>query len=251
VRTPSKVTVLPPDLGSLARAHPPGEPGTLFAMGDNGGLGVAPDAGFALVFGRNEPEVHICVGADDRHVSRRQGVITQDHSRWVLDNVGRLPIRLPGSRLLVTGDRVELDVGYTPLFVVAPGRQHLLEVRVAAGPAHPTAPAHEAETRDRDTWDLTATERLVLTCLAQRYLRNEPHPQPLTWQQVAEELGRSWTWRRAAAIVGKVRKRLSPHVPRLLEEEVPPPVGNALNHNLIEELLVTSTLTHADLGLLG
>jgi hypothetical protein len=36
----------------------------------------------------------------------------------------------------------------------------------------------------------------------------------------------------------------------LLEEELPPPVGDALNHNLIMELLVSTTLTTPELHLL-
>jgi hypothetical protein len=36
----------------------------------------------------------------------------------------------------------------------------------------------------------------------------------------------------------------------LLEEEIPPPVGNALNHNLIRELLVTTTIRRSDLAVL-
>jgi hypothetical protein len=35
----------------------------------------------------------------------------------------------------------------------------------------------------------------------------------------------------------------------LREEEIPPPVGNALNHNLIMNLLMTTTLTEEDLAL--
>jgi hypothetical protein len=35
-----------------------------------------------------------------------------------------------------------------------------------------------------------------------------------------------------------------------VEEDIPPPVGNALNHNLITELLVTATIVKADLALL-
>jgi len=157
----------------------------------------------------------------------------------------------------VSGDRAELPVAYTPLFIVSPQQEHLLEVRVATG-AHPPASEdeREVETRDRGVWPLTPVERLVLVCLAQRYLRNEPYPQPLTWEQVARELSElrpmeRWTWRRVAHIVAKVRRRLSPMVPGLLEEEIPPPVGNTLNHNLIMEMLITTTIGKGDLKLLG
>jgi hypothetical protein len=104
-------------------------------------------------------------------------------------------------------------------------------------------------------WKLSPVETLVLVCLSQRYLRHEPHPQPLTWAQVAAELSElrpteRWNWRRAARIVENVRKRLSPKVPGLMEEEIPPPVGNTLNHNLITELLITTTIVKPDLCLL-
>jgi hypothetical protein len=200
--------------------------------------------------------VHVCIGTDDPHVSRRHGTITRRHDRWMLANLGRLPIRFPGARLVLRGERVALDAAYTPLFIVGPKQEHLLEVRIAA-PA-PVGPGtdQDAETRSRTTWPLSPVERLVLTCLSRRYLRQETAPQPLTWAQVAGELqelqpGEHWTWRRAAHIVTNVRKRLSPTVPGLLEEELPPPVGNALNHNLIMELLVSTTLTTSDLHLLG
>ncbi len=255
---PSKVNLLPQDYGSLSRGIPSTQPGTLFVMGVNGGMSMAPDAAFPLVFGRNEPEVHVCVAPDDAHVSRKHGYITREHSRWVLNNTGRLPIRLPGTgagaRLVLGGDRVELSSGFTPLFIVAPKREHLLEVRIAT----PTPGAggdglREAATCDGDGWDLTATEKLVVICLAQRYLRNDPLPQPLTWAEVAAELAElrpaeTWTRKRAARVVAGVRTRLSRTVPGLMEDEIPQPVGNALNHNLITELLVTTTIVKSDLA---
>ena len=255
-RPSSKVNLLPGGLGTLAHTLPSSQPDTLFVLGGNGGLSVAPDIEFALVFGRHERDVHVSVGMDDPHVSRRHGVITRRHRHWVLANTGRLPIRLPGARLILSGDRAELPVGYTPLFIVAPRQEHLLQVRISArAPAPGAADASEAETQDRKAWPLSPLERLVLACLSRRYLLPEPQPQPLAWVQVAAELGElypaeSWTARRAAHIVANVRKRLSPVVPGLREEEVPPPVGNALNYNLITELLVSTTLTKADLTLL-
>lgn len=256
-RTPSKVTMLPGNLGSLSRGLPPTEPDTLFVLGSNGGMSVAPDANFPLLFGRNEPDVHVCVGVADPHVSRRHGTITRQASRWVVNNLGRLPIRLPGARLILGGDQAELPVGYTPLLIVAPHQEHLLQVRVSAGTQLPVGGADcEATTRVGKVWTLSHTERLVLACLSRRYLEREPHAQPLTWSQVADELNElqpeeCWTWRRAAHIVSAVRKRLSASVSGLLEHEVAPPVGNALNHNLIGELLVSTTITKADLALLG
>lgn len=254
---PSKVNLLPDDFGSLSRGIPPAQPGTLFVMGVNGGMSVAPDAGFPVVFGRNEPDVHVCVAPDDTHVSRKHGFIAREYAHWVLHNTGRLPIRLPGARLLLGGDRTELAAGFSPLFIVAPKREHLLEVRIAtplSGPGEDGA--GEATTRDGDVWVLSATEKLVLVSLAQRYLRNDPLPQPLPWGQVAAELAdlrpsETWNWRRAARVVAGVRSRLSPMgVAGIMEDEVSQPVGNTINHNLITELLMTTTITKADLALL-
>jgi hypothetical protein len=178
----------------------------------------------------------------------------------MLYNTGRLPIRFPGSRLVLGGDQAQLPAGYTPLFVVSSRQEHLLEVRIAAsapvpGPGVGQGPDEETHGEVRR---LSPEEKLVLVCLAQRYLRLEFHPQPLTWAQVAFELGElrpseRWSPKRAAHIVAGVRKRLSKEdrVPGLLEEEVPQPVGNALNHNLITDLLVTTTIVKSDLRMLG
>ncbi|WP_220449833.1 FHA domain-containing protein [Nonomuraea longispora] len=252
----TKVDILPKELGNFADELPPAQPGTLFVRGAGGGMRVAPDAGFDVVFGRCEPDVHICVGPNDPHVSRRHGYITREDSAWTLYNLGRLPIRLPGSRLVLTGHRTRLPEAHTPLFIVAPEQDHLLEVRIVRGRSEADQDnRHDADTCNPPGWELSEAERLVLVCLAQRYLRPEPWPQPLTWAQVADELhrihpGQGWTGKRAAHIVNQTRKRLSTKVAGLREEEIPPPLGNALNHNLITELLAKSTIGPADLALL-
>ncbi|WP_187369592.1 hypothetical protein [Fodinicola acaciae] len=257
-RSPSKVNVLPRGTGSLARGLPPVEPGTLFVMGVNGGMSVAPDAGFTVIFGRQDPEVHVCVGPDDPHVSRQHGHISFQRSHWVLDNTGRVPIRFPGARLLLSGHRAELPVAYTPLFIVSPEREHLLEVRIAASRSTTvTGEHHDETTMLGKPWQLTELEHLAVVCLAQRYLRQEPQPQPLTWKDTALAMhdlrpAEQWTEKRLAHIVKKVRVRLSEQgVAALTESEVPPPVGNALNHNLIMELLRTTTIVPSDLRLIG
>ncbi|MFW6690626.1 hypothetical protein [Streptomyces sp. MAR4 CNX-425] len=259
----SKIILLPREVGSLSRGLPPAEvpprPETLFVLGTNGGMSVAPDAGFTLVFGRNEPEVHVCVGGGDRHVSRRQGLVTRQYERWVLTNTGKRPIRFPDSRLVHGGDQAFLPAGYTPLFVVSPRQDHLLEVRISAGRPGGAGggPTVQEEPTLGEERDLEEDELLVLVCLAQRYLRNDPQPQPLTWSQVAYELTtlqpeRRWTEKRAAHLVAGVRKKLSRDgVPGLMAKDVPPPVGNALNHNLITDLLVTATIEKKHLRLLG
>ncbi|MQY12460.1 hypothetical protein SRB5_25940 [Streptomyces sp. RB5] len=259
-RTPSKVTLLPETAGSLSHPDRHAEPGTLFVRGSNGGMSVAPDANFTLYFGRNVPEVHVCVGAGDKKVSRRQGLITREPSGWVLRNTGKAPIRLPGSGLVLGGDGAHLPVGYTPAFIVSAQREHLLEVRVAGRSESvagwDTDRIREAETIE-ETRGISDEEKLVLVCLAQRYLRNEPSAAPLTWAQVAFELGElcpreKWSTKRAARVVEKVRLRISEKhgVRGLVEDEIPQPVGNALNHNLIDDLLVTTTIRRADLDML-
>lgn len=68
--------------------------------------------------------------------------------------------------------------------------------------------------------------------------------------EAARKAGGFWTRKRAARIVAGVRTKLSGTVPGLMEDEIPQPVGNALNHNLITELLVTTTLVKSNLALL-
>lgn len=247
-----KVDFLPADGPGLAYGIPPAAPGTLFVRGPKGGMRVAPDAGFTVVFGRCEPEVHVCVGANDRHVSRRHGLIRHDGSRWMLYNTGKRAIRFP-DRLVLGGHEAELPTAYTPLFVIGPEQEHLLETRIAARPRVEPADQHELGTADPDGSLLRDDdERLVLACLARRYLAQEPNPAPLTWAQVNEELNLArpdagWNVKRAQRVVERVRFRLSKDIPGLREEEIPPPIGNALNHNLIVALLVRAALVQTDL----
>ena len=255
-RPASDVSLLSQGTGSLARGVPPVEPGTLFVLGLHGGMSVSPNSRFRLVFGRNEPEVHVCVGADDPRVSRRQGHISYEGSRWVLENVGRAPIRMPGARLVLSGHREVLPMAYTPLFIVCEEREHLLEVRVAGRTPADLPSLPEMSTRQAQVWTLTERERLVLVVLGCRYLRHEVHPQPLTWGEVASELNdlqpaESWGPKGVAHVVLKVRERLrAKGVRGLVREEVGEPVGNALNHNLLVELLLSTTLVPTDLRLL-
>lgn len=85
----------------------------------------------------------------------------------------------------------------------------------------------EAATCDGDGWDLTATEKLVVICLAQRYLRNDPLPQPLTWAEVAAELAElrpaeTWTRKRAARVVMRRTDKAQPHGARAHGRRNPP-----------------------------
>lgn len=251
------VRLLPAGTGSLARGLPSSPQGTLFVLASRGGISVLPSARFTVYFGRNEPDVHVCVGEDDRRVSRRQGMLCCDGGRWTIRNLGRAPIRFPGSQLLLRGQEELLPVAYTPLFIrTEPGREHLLEVRIAGTPPPPSVSCHEQSTRSPAIWVLSERERLVLVVLGQRYLRHEAHPQPLSWGQVAEQLAelqpeQKWSSKRVEHIVGAVRSRLAlKGIAGLTRDEVGEPVGNMLNHNLLLELLLSTTLVPPDLHLM-
>jgi len=216
-----------------------------------------PKAGATVTFGRNRAEVDVCIGGDDDRISRRHGLLERTGPHWALRNTGRLPIRLPASTMLFPdSDPLELAVGYTPLFIRGrSGRDHLVEVRVAGATGAATQ-RPEDYTRVEPVWLLGQDERLVLVVLGQRYLRHDAHPQPLSWRQVADELGelvpdQGWTAKRAEHIGVAVRKRLSQAgVPGLTRDEVGDPVGNALNHNLLVELVSAAALVPPDLRIL-
>jgi hypothetical protein len=251
--------VLPAGTRSLVDKVPAAPPGTIFVLAEDGGYAVPPST-YTLLFGRDSDEVHVAVGVDDPYVSRRHGAFTCVGREWWVRNTGSLPIELPGS-ILLTGHERRIDTGFTPLMIRSSKHQsHLVEVRVTGG-GHPDVACGAGATtkRPEDVYELTLQQRMVLTALAQRYLVQDRYPQPLTWRQVATCLnhvpagGKAWTARSVEAKVGDVRKRLSQEkgVAGLTREEVGEPVGNMLNHNLIIELLRTTTLVAADLRLLG
>ncbi|AUG81042.1 hypothetical protein CFP65_6386 [Kitasatospora sp. MMS16-BH015] len=256
--------VLPASMRGLAGGVPEAPAGTVFALAADGGFAVPPRR-FTLYFGRGSADVHVAIGTDDPYVSRRHGTLSCDgeaaRPEWWLRNTGRLPIRLPGETLLLSGHEQPLTPGYTPLLIGSPGRRsHLLEVYVVGALAPDGADRSLAATRSAEIHVLTPVERLVLTALAQRYLRQERYPQPVSWKQVADDLNRAhpdreWTPKSTAHLVSTVRERLAtgPHpVPGLLREDgVGEPVGNTLNHNLIQALLTSATLLPGDLALLA
>jgi hypothetical protein len=260
---------LPPATPTLSAGVPPAPRGALYALSAHGGY-VVPPRRFTLVFGRgeNEDDVHVPIGVDDRFVSRYHGRIMGDGREWWLRNTGGLPIRMLTGAELTKDQEILLDEGYHPMWIGAsPGRRHLLEV-VVVGPDQPTvhsAPGGSTETPPR--YQLTDEELLVLTALAQRYLRNLPHRQPVAWKQVADDLNRLpahriWTEKTVANVVGRVRVRLSlpphkrpadhglPAVPGLLADEFGQPLGNTINDNLVQALLRTTTLRTEHLALL-
>jgi hypothetical protein len=191
-------------------------------------------------------------------VSRQHGRIVCAGRQWWVHNDGRMPIRVPNSaNLLLPGGHMPLAKGYSPLFIDGSAdRQHLLEVRVVGLARNVPASAADEVTTAPQVHDLSEVERLVLTALAQRYLRQEAQPQPVAWQQVADDLNalagqQGWHWHRVSNIADAVRKRLSDDGVRgLTREEVGEPVGNKLKDNLIQELLATATLLPQDLAAL-
>ncbi|MFG3340493.1 FHA domain-containing protein [Glycomyces sp. NPDC048151] len=249
---------LPASHASLAFGVPESEPGTIYALSVSGGVRFRPKEERVVLFGRNRPEVHVCVGEDDRRVSRSQGRLARRGDHWWLANTGHLPLQLPGARMLFPEDEAyPLETGYTPVFISGTARRrHLVELYVAGVDGRLPTPAPEASTLKDKPWKLDADERLALVCLAQRYLLHDAYPQPVSWKQVAAELaelhpGGGWRPKKAEHLVAGVRKRLSAAgVPGLTREEVGEPVGNMLNHNLVTELLRTRTLVPPDLFVL-
>lgn len=242
---------------SLAHGVGPALPGTLVAQSLEGGITVGPRPGRIVLFGRQAENVHVCVGADDLRVSRRHGILSCGQLGWSVRNVGRQRIRLPSGEIHTNAEPVPLAEGYTPLFVQGTGhREHLLELYVVGADGARPVPRHDHDTHHPTTWPLSDQERLALIVLAQRYLRHEPNPQPLTREDAARVLesldpGGGWTHRIVEHRVSDVRKRLSRRgVPGLVREEVQAPIGNQLNANLIRELLTSGTLVPTDLTLL-
>ncbi|WP_405911861.1 FHA domain-containing protein [Streptomyces sp. NBC_01020] len=255
---PADGRTLPAGYGSLARGASGPVPGTLYALALTGGMALGPGEGREVLFGRNRPDVHICLGEDDARVSRHQGTFTHRGGQWWVRNDGRLPIRCAGTRLLFGGEEpFPLATGYTPLFAGGSrGREHLLEVFVTGPEDERPVPRHGDVTRPPRVWLLTEQEKLALIALGRRYLLHEPRPQPLTWKQTAAQLaelqpGAGWTDKRVEHLVNAVRLRLSRDgVPWLTREEVGEPVGNALNDHLIRALMVSTSLVPMDLSLI-
>jgi hypothetical protein len=253
----SLVRVLPATSSLASGAPSPSVPGTMFVLGPYGGVVAEPAAEAQVSFGRNLPDVDVGIGAEDDRISRRQGTLIYIGRGWRLQNLGRIPLRLPASVMVFAEDNpIELAEGYTPVFLRSPsGREHLLEVRITSVAA-PGPPRPASLTNTAPRWELSADERLVLVVLAQRYLRHEEHPQPLSWRQVADELielfpEQGWTAKRAEHIGVAVRKRLSASgVAGLTRDEVGDPVGNALNYNMLVELVSAAVLVPPDLRIL-
>ncbi|MEU4672751.1 FHA domain-containing protein [Amycolatopsis sp. NPDC023774] len=233
---------------------PPAAPGTIFAPAVTGGVRMPPRDGWEVLFGRNREDVHVCVGEDDRKASRRQGFLVRRRDTWWMCNTGRQPLRLPGSRLLFPEEEpVPLAEGCTAVFVRGSAeREPLLELYVSGADGRRPQSRPQDVTEPPRMWRLSPEERLVLVSLAQRYLLQQPYPQPMAWRQLAELAPESrWTPKRVEHLVVAVRTRLArAGVAGLTREEVGEPVGNSLNDNLVKELLLSTSLVPPDLALL-
>lgn len=238
------------------RRAPPPVPGTVFVHTLGDAVMMPPKEGRELLFGRNRPEVHLCVGEDDPTVSRKHGALTFSAGRWSVRNTGNLAIRIGESRLLTAHDEpVPLAEGYTSLVVEGSGgRLHLVEVLVA-GQDWGSSTRHGDQTRPVRAWDLHPEERLAVVVLAQAYLRNQPGAAPVSWQRAAELMteidpGRGWTEKRVEHRVRTLRLRLAAcGVHGLIQLEVGGS-GDVLKHNLIKELIATNTISSKDLALI-
>lgn len=242
-------------------------PGTISVLSITGGVQGLPHEGAVIEFGRNIEQVDVGVGQDDLRISRVHGTLTYRRRHWQLGTTGRVPIRLPESRLLFEGEEpLPLPAGYTPVFLRGShNREHLLEIYVTGREEIRRAPRHEYRTDEPPPWPLDPDERLALAALGQAYLYHERWPQPWTWKDTAGLLATlqpeaGWTERRVAEVVARVRLRLSDEqfarscgrepVPGLTRDQLSEPIGNMLNHNLLQELTRSATLVPRDLDLL-
>ena len=216
-----------------------------------------PVEGRVLYFGRNRPEVHICVGADDAGVSRLHGTLEFTDGQWQVRTLGGRPVQV-GTEVLRRGDEpLPLAEGCTALLVEGenPRDRHLVRVRVLGTVERPprrvasgTIPVH--------CFRLYPTERLVLTAIAEAHLRRNQDPQPLTARSAADRLAvlqpeAGWTHRKVEHLVRHVRERLSGQgVEGLVPEPGCTGFDNAYRRNLIDVLVGSGTLGATDLDLL-
>jgi hypothetical protein len=236
-------------------------PGTLRVLEPEGGLIVSPVEGMVVWFGRNRPDVHICIGPDDLGVSRRHGTLEYRSGCWWVRATGGRPVRLGRSQELWSGDEpVPLADGRTSLQVEGtnPNEVHVLRVEVAAGsPALTPLRSERCSGRTdkvRGHW-LKPDERLVLTVVAQRVLRRYPNATLLTCREAVAELevlqSGVWTPKKVEHRVSDVRERLAAHgVKRLKREPDDTRHDDSYRRNLVDELIRSGTLTPADLRLL-
>ncbi|MGK5531264.1 FHA domain-containing protein [Streptomyces sp. URMC 129] len=247
---------------SLARLHEgdrPRQPGTLQARSLTGGIQVVPEPGRVVRFGRApRPDTHLQVGGDDIRVSRRHGELVFRDRSWWLRNTGQQLLRLPQGRLVhATTEPIPLTVGYTPVFVRGSGyREHLVELYVTDYDDHGPGTRETAPTVPPRRWPLDDDERLVLIVLGQEYLRYTPEPRPLVYRRAVAQLQAlrpeyGWTKRRIEERVTAVRRRLHQSglvQGRLMRDEDDTTCDATLMHNLLRELVDSTTLVPPDLA---
>jgi hypothetical protein len=246
---------------SLARFHPgdrPPQPGTLQARSLAGGIQAVPTPGRTIRFGRGgKPETHLRVGGDDTRVSRRHGELTYHDRSWWLRNTGQQLLRLPRGQLMHTStEPIPLPAGYTPVFVKGTGyREHLVELYVTDYDDNGPAARENAPTVPPKRWPLDDDERLALIVVGQEYLRYDPEPRPLVYRRAAAQLQAlqpeyGWTRHKLEHRIGAVRRRLHESGcvrGTLMREEDDDVSDSTLMHNLLRELVDSTTLAPPDL----
>lgn len=249
----------PPSLARRREDDRPRQPGTLQARSLTGGIQVVPQPGRTVRFGRGpKPQVHLQIGVDDTRVSRHHGELLFRDRSWWLRNTGQQLLRLPHGLLMhATTEPVPLAAGYTPVFVRGSGyREHLVELYVTDYDDNGPATKETAPTVPPQRWPLDDRERLVLIVLGQEYLRYDPEPRPLVYRRAVAQLQvlqpeYGWTTRKVQDRVGAVRKRLHQSGcvrSKLMREEDDDACDGTLMHNLLRELVDTTTLVPPDLA---
>jgi hypothetical protein len=253
------------------------QPGTLRVLepDDDKHLIVSPVEGMVVRFGRNRPEVHICIGPDDLGVSRLHGTLEFRDGCWWVRATGARPVWLGRTRELWNGaDPVPLADGLTSLQVEGtnPNEVHVLRVEVAGGDNvrrgcvdTSTQCGTKTAQQTGHPYLLEPDERLVLTAVAQRRLRREPDATLLTSREAVVELeelrrkkphlegtpSRPWTIKMVEHRIGDVRERLAKEgVKGLIPLPGETRHDDYYRRNLVDELIRSRTLTADDLRLL-
>ncbi|MBL1065270.1 FHA domain-containing protein [Streptomyces sp. 7-21] len=252
----------PPSLARLSPGdRPSSQPGTLHARSLAGGIRVAPAPGRTIRFGRGgKPDTHLQVGRDDTHVSRRHGELTYRGRNWWLRNTGQQLLRLPRGQLMhAATEPIPLSAGYTPVFVRGSGyREHLVELYVTDYDDDGPGAKETALTVAPKRWPLSDDERLALIVIGQEYLRYDPEPRPLVYRRAVAQLRAlqpeyGWTKRKVEDRVAAVRRRLHEAGTvraKLVRDEDDDACDSTLMHNLLRELVESTTLVPPDLEVL-
>lgn len=219
---------------------------------------MGPSEGRRILFGRNRPAVHLCVGEHDLSVSRVHGVFVHRQGRWWLVNSGGLGIRMNDERLVAPEDEpYPLPVDQTMLTIEGlRGRRHLIEVLVTGADSTPGTPAYSMRTERTTGHRIDREERLVVVALAQAYLRGEPDPRPESWNQVGALLADlypddGWTEKKAEHKARGLRLRLDvAGRPGMVARPGTADLGSSLKERLVRELIMSNTIGSKDLALI-